>query len=959
MPVPASEAIASDVGHGALGLRDNLRPLTELLGESAAQHHCWIELRPGKYLTGWVAHNATGTYVVAVSEMRDGVIRDIVSVKTPAETLRRADSLASCEATAGTFFYQPDIAVTGAAWDDGVTHWDEGTQWDQTPELFIHPTSGNPNVTGVVAQFGIFVSTHGVFQPTLCLDKLTDGALETWASASDLTYWTEAGFGAGGGSVNRDSSDKAQGAYSCRIDGSFNAGGGYGIKQGSLSGAGGVTYRVSGWYKTAETNPAEVEARFRVGYSGAYLLADGRNSGAGADGLALAPTWGYWRRFAFDFICPGDTSALELALFAYNASGTGKNGSVWFDGLKLQRIVRWEFYEPLVSADALPAIDSQRPNGDAYYGRVSVAVGALTLNNGGGKLESLLASFDWLNQDAVVRIGGRFVNGGNDTLFDDCAIVSLATMNAPVVEDAKATIALEDVRQRFRVTLPKRRATRDLFGDNLAEEDVGKPRPLLFGTKGKTYMEDPDPATWVYPIKPLRIGVNALGYGTYEVVDCTDWPPGLKERRTTPTVYSYRVGAYTDEPAAQKYDSFNFFYAFNETDYYTPDLAAGRFSMQIDGRAIRLDANNDMVDFNVGGAAKAAQLGGAPGDGFLTFTDWLWAMAAQMNAAAGVSDITAGVNVATGKVYISKAVGTLQLLCSTGANRGRSAWAWLGFSTVADKTGALTYLADNSTRAVDGPVLRVSANGFKDDDAGTYTGTPGAMIEKAPDVTRFLLQRFAGVPADQIDLTSFVAARSTCPQPLSVYLGGEIGTMELGDVLERIENGAGADITNEGGIWYFKPRDSSVPPDIVDLYDRDLLEWSAGYRAEDYYATTCMSFDQDPATAGEKVSQLERPEVAVRFGRADDRTFPTWLLNQGDVLARLQAVSNEAATKRRRCSFTVKNRAILQAVGSKLRLNRTKGLDLTGVISGVLVRIVSKRDELATWTSRVEAIEVV
>jgi hypothetical protein len=102
--------------------------------------------------------------------------------------------------------------------------------------------------------------------------------------------------------------------------------------------------------------------------------------------------------------------------------------------------------------------------------------------------------------------------------------------------------------------------------------------------------------------------------------------------------------------------------------------------------------------------------------------------------------------------------------------------------------------------------------------------------------------------------------------------------------------------------------------------------------------------------------------VALRHGRPNRRTFATCLRDAADATtnpARLQEIATQASTKRRRFRFSTKGKALRAPVGGKLRITRTRGLDTTGALSGVLVRVLSKRDDWARWVSDVEAIEVV
>jgi len=77
-----------------------------------------------------------------------------------------------------------------------------------------------------------------------------------------------------------------------------------------------------------------------------------------------------------------------------------------------------------------------------------------------------------------------------------------------------------------------------------------------------------------------------------------------------------------------------------------------------------------------------------------------------------------------------------------------------------------------------------------------------------------------------------------------------------------------------------------------------------------------------------------------------------------DIRDRLATFSAEAATKRAHYRFRVKGKLLLTPVGHKVRLTRAKGLHTSGALSGLLVRILRKRDDVGAWASDVEAIEV-
>lgn len=95
-------------------------------------------------------------------------------------------------------------------------------------------------------------SNRAVITPTVGSDLLTDGAMENWNSATDLTSWTETL--AGTSTINREAADVHGGTFACRydIDGS-NSSSRIGQAIGAVAGR---YVRVLGWHKASTTGKA-------------------------------------------------------------------------------------------------------------------------------------------------------------------------------------------------------------------------------------------------------------------------------------------------------------------------------------------------------------------------------------------------------------------------------------------------------------------------------------------------------------------------------------------------------------------------------------------------------------------------------------------------------------------------------------------------------------------------------
>ena len=946
MPVPASDAIASDVGHGALGIRYGLRPFRDLLGETVGQRHLWVELRPKKLVATWTSVGG-GVYSKTVAETFDGVILPVVGVKTLTETL--------VQIVAG----EPSHPAGCFAWEADHT-------------LYIRLTGdANPASTTVVVELAVSVGSHGVVQPILGQDMLANGGLEAWTGTVPDGWSHSEGTG-----VTLDSTkvDPLQGSYAAKFTYAAAAGGANGALWQVITPVVRQVYRFSGAYRT---DPG-IEAWMFVDNGSSYLGANGRDAGAWGTVFRDRSPSSEWRRFSYDFVVPAGWSSLNATLLMW-ASGGPRTGTACFDDVKLQHVQRYAYHEPLLSADSLPTIEAARS--DAFWGETSSALGSLSLLNGGGRLEPLIAAYDWLGADAIVRVGGRYQLGGNETLIDDCPVIATGKLGAPVVTDSRVTFDMEDDRKLLQRTIPPR--TYNTNGrDAYTQPDRGRARPLLFGSK--------------LGVRPVQYDIHYTGggpvaYGQYEYVDVTGTPLGAWWGVGT----YFWVHWYASEDAAAMRNV--------QLRYSAPcgsslqsagvdiQYASGTLSILRDLRPLVITEENNKLAFNIGGATLVASvaLGTYPLRDDQVFFEGstevglLKAVRDAMNAAAGTADITADFVAATQKVQIGKSAGTLQLLCKTGAQAQTGIWNILGFNCATDKTGSLAYNADVvfTTEAYH-QVIRMDTYGFQDDASGTYTGTGYAIVEKAPDIARFLLRVILGVPASAIDVASFVAARAVATRPCSLYIGSP---RTVADVFSELETSGNMDLLLNGGVWYCVPRDPYVPDGTPELVDADFLSFESYYSPDDLYGTVVLAYNASPDGSdvtggvapgprrrGTPQRQTQGPvwlgevtdaSIALRFDRADSRRFETCLRDTSDAATgspnRLTEIATQAKTKRRRFRFSSKGKALQVPVGGKLLLTRAKGLDTTGALSQLLVRVLSKRDDWARWVSDVEAIEVV
>ncbi len=165
-------------GIGDLGFDSGITPFVNVNAPLGARS-ILVTIKPAKLVTGWAIFD--GACYQAEFEEIWGYRRDVLAVRTTTEMLTRAETQAACQATEGTFFYDPEYASSLPAFIWDTTALDAGYYWDQLPFLYVHLTDdADPNATVVVAQLGFFYSSDDAVHPTLGPDLLDGGgSMET------------------------------------------------------------------------------------------------------------------------------------------------------------------------------------------------------------------------------------------------------------------------------------------------------------------------------------------------------------------------------------------------------------------------------------------------------------------------------------------------------------------------------------------------------------------------------------------------------------------------------------------------------------------------------------------------------------------------------------------------------------------------------------------------------------
>lgn len=956
------ESIASWVGHGEYGLRIQ-RCRSEIYNTSAYQKHVFVDIRPDKRVQGWTLETGT-TWQAPVSFFYDNQVLDIIRCRTNLGFLRRMETLALCQATSLSYFYDPDAAAALWAWDDGSTLWDGGgITWDSNPVLYVNLGGSNPNNNVVVAILGLYVANVETVQPSFGEDITLDPGLEQWTPPGRtwlLNQYGEAGSGAQM-SLLRTDTDVKQGLYAADINVQAAAAASetFTITQDRAAGAiPGKPYWFEGYYQTGANNAADLLAQIAVGDFGTsrWVREDGRTASA-TQFHTLPPTYGEWLRWSFPFIMPIGSGDLRIVMRAFNTTLNGGGGLIRFDYPRVRRIWRWNYYYPWLPPGGLPAVDVGRKDG--YYGNWTVGLGSMKLLNAmaqdgvTGKLDSVFTRLNWMGQEVVVRSGGRFPGGGPEVLFDEVGLKYVGVVKDHHLNDEAATIPMAEQRELLKIQMPLDSYTTTSHPGVIPRFN-GRGRGYVFGNS-------------VDNLTPTRVLLRSDGLPIMEVAARCDLTSG-----------NPKVRVYVDEEAAQ-IRNLNRAVTLTSGEWATySGLGNGSGTIElteVPGPFEIVAGVNDALDLVVDGNTRAVFL-----------TPGLYRLEANGSASTGIIpqveskldalpdlDFTVSVSVVGTDHFARITYGGATLVLSQGsaaANKHRSAFKTLGFTATSDTSGldqtgdTPMWTSENEEKLV----VRVDeVAGVPDDGSGTYTGTPGARIVKAPDISYYLLREVVKFGDHQFNTADLVAARAAAPEEHQLVIGGlNKGRHEspkdrrtLAEYFTLMETGSRMDVYLHEGQWRWQVRDAVVPSSIITVDDENILEgsWDTWLEEQDVYALVRVQYLQDPSEGTWRTAEATNEATPYEHGRWQDRDFPTTLKNYSDVLNLLAKLKAQAIAPIRHFEFATQGRVFEVVPGQKLRHDRVRGMtNPDGVVGPVVMRLLNKQDDAQAHRSRVRAM---
>ncbi len=710
---------------------------------------------------------------------------------------------------------------------------------------------------------------------------------------------------AGGATVEQETADVREGGSAARVNLS-GAGAEADFERTEILEVGGL-YRLAGAYKPV-TDGGGASLRVFIGDGSSFLLASGRDYAADSF-VEPQLVEGEWRRFSFDVLAFASSSIVRLRVVS-----TGAAGHMLLDDCVFPRIYRFEPVPSRLRANSIPALESGA--NDLFFGGLRIGSGKVAWVNADGFYNEVLGNLEWRGSDVAILAGGVFADG-QEILLDNMRPRFVGMAQRISADDDDAQLAVRDFRQLFRQKLP-RRTFRAFNQADLDTRFEGKVRRLLAGRKTN--------------LTPVRVDL-AGEYGIYEICDLTDAPNGMKSVDA--------VHSYTDEAAADERLTAKRITLAAGSDY-SDDLDGGRVSILKDVQVLEIvSGERDRLDFNIGAGSLAAELDPGrytPSQLAAQFTTKLTDKAA--------TTVTATYDESTHKGNVSGPAGLDLELDSSAANRDRSAWPLFGFTASTNKSGASV---DGDEAIFENPdvdqVLRVDAQGMKDDASGTYTGTASALIELGPDLFKLVWRRFLRLPLEQLDGVSFTNGRTSNPELLAFYLTSAI---RVGELIQRLgfSNNAAYAIGADGRA-YFQPYTNAVEADAPHLEDSAFLTFRASRPETDIYSEVRINCD---ASTGEpKQRAFTDDAVRLEFERSETRDFESFLVSGDVAQARINQFGALGRAGPLVLEVTTSTELLDRREGQKVRVTRANvPLAPGGALDSALFRIVTIRPGILT-----------
>lgn len=911
----------------------------------------YLDLHLGLSLTGWAASGSNYTRTVTAAEITfAGIIRPIVACESliHPRVLTRVERVA--DMTAGTWH-----------WDDAALV--AGGSATLTVRL---PTATDPDATtaGLVVSllfcFGAGDEASEI-HPQLGVNKYLNPGFETWGGGNP-TSWTEYSAGA-----VQETSIVLDGESSAEIGSAT-------ILAGALDGVGqsgvgvqGALYHVSGYYQTPLTGQSsDVEVRLRVGDGTNWLLSDGRNLTTVNGGFRLNDTYGERRRFLFDFVWSGATTAtLQADILLYNAGASSAAGTLYVDKMRFSRIHNWNRYASHIDAASIPELDirSQSIN----FGPTTIGLGGVSLLDGDGTLTEAFAGLLLLNRTATVYVGGTMDNGDDIHRSEWWPAFSGVTKR-PTFSDGRIDFELDTPHTLAAIHVPQN-SHRLADAANMARSQEGLPKPLFFGIPWES-----DGTTKQHIIPGVRVDLSADDYGAYEYLDPT---VPVRDGVNVDLPASYSIKVYPNKELADL--NLQGYEITDSTNDFTVSNNNTRWTVLRDIRNYRYDRAGNDVGTNAAFVFDT-ELSGTPADkvASLDISGPAYKVAADLQAAmrtavgGGDTATTVTYSESTHKFTVARSGGGAALnLYTTSANNNSRAhvpgWGLLGFDLRTDKTGATTYTGDEATfsDADTDHIIRFPGGGYRDDATGSICGTANVAISTPAAIAAWLLRHVMNVPAAKIDVTSFAAGRSQNLSDFTVQFR-QVDKSNAYEVLGELCKVGLFDLNVTGeGIWTCVPYEAGSTG-AREIYERDILGGSFRMWLDPaaVYKEVRVHGDWNPSQRRYMTYASANPVtdslIPIKHGAEGILEIPGAVERQyivGGTMLVGNYYGRLVGKIPRVVEFSCRGKLIDRLIGHKVKITRDRAFDTTGALAATAFRIVGLRHNYLSGVTHCTAVE--
>jgi len=386
-----------------------------------------VEVQPARGLEqlAWEVPPTGYSYLYSLP-FTDG---EVVKITIDGDELTEVFSLADCESTASSFYYDP--------WNQYIyLHTPDG----DSPETTI---SGGEYKYCIMAFFWVGFCNDQKQNAQVNYERreniLVDGGFELWDSATDLREWIESISGTS--TINRDGSEvyDAQSAYSVRLDIDCANSDAYIYSKNNIKLRPGGKAKLRIKYKTGLALPS---ITFKNTGSNVYLDSNGNWQTVPTN--IILPVSTEWTEFELEFIVHDDYSLYKLYLGRNNAGGE----SIWFDYAEVLRFRLAMHYMPQLSEDSIPSIT--QAVGDYYRADEKIQFGTLWFTNSAWWY-SKRGVYNFHNKDCIIRVGAI----GSD--YDDLEVIFTGVSKKPKPSDERVELDTKDPREKEFQMIPKNR----------------------------------------------------------------------------------------------------------------------------------------------------------------------------------------------------------------------------------------------------------------------------------------------------------------------------------------------------------------------------------------------------------------------------------------------------------------------------------------------------------------------